>query len=826
MADLLDYQFSNASKKALEIAQSIAGDNSHKQFTTSHLIRALLHKDFDVFSTLLELEKDVYYIEEWTEVRIETLKRYGQLSEKPVASDDTLITIGEADNIRIKLGEELIEPMSLFVSAITPGVAFSYEQLKSFPILPTELINHKIANNEMTSALQGGKQSSASKAKKTDSSNLLKYCTDLNDKAHQNGLEPVVSRDTEIRQIQEILGRRFKPNVLVIGDIGVGKTALVHGFVQKIIQEKTQSDTEEMKVFELDYGSFIAGATYKGEIEDRLKNIIKEIKQFDKGVLFIDEINQYIGKESNISGASSVIVSELSKGELTLIGTSSIENYTKIIERDDSFNRKFEVIKLEEPNNNEAFEMLKAAMPGYEKHHGIKIDNEILQESIKLAHRYLKEKHLPDASIDLLDRTLAAVKYNYKALQTDLPLIQEEFEKTFKTDNQTEEQQEEPRRFADRIKEKIGQIIIAQAGDLKIEPAMDEATIVSTIEEWLKKLEEIRSKEQQQLLLSDLMGLISEKTGIPIGKVQTEEREKLQKMEDSLKKRVVGQDHAIKIISDSVLESRSGLSKPGQPIGSFFFLGPTGTGKTELAKTLAEFMFQDESALIRFDMSEFKEEHSAALLYGAPPGYVGYEEGGLLVNKIRQKPYAIVLFDEIEKAHASVFDIFLQILDEGKLHDRLGKEGDFSNAVILFTSNIGSSHITESFANDIIPKSSDLLEIMSSHFRPEFLGRLTEIVPFAPISKDNVVKIFEIQLKHLLKLLTAQNISLEITDPAKEFLATKGFTPKYGARPIASTIRSDLKRPFSRLIIAGKAKSGSTISVDIENEEINIEVIN
>jgi ATP-dependent Clp protease ATP-binding subunit ClpA len=313
--------------------------------------------------------------------------------------------------------------------------------------------------------------------------------------------------------------------------------------------------------------------------------------------------------------------------------------------------------------------------------------------------------------------------------------------------------------------------------------------------------------------------VFANKTGVPIGKVQTQEKERLLNIESHLKKRVVGQDHGIKSIAEAIRESRSGLSKPGQPIGSFFFLGPTGTGKTELAKTLAEFLFNDETSLIRFDMSEFKEEHSAALLYGAPPGYVGYEEGGLLVNKIRQKPYSIVLFDEIEKAHTSVFDIFLQILDEGKLHDRLGKEGDFSNAVILFTSNIGSSYIVDEFNKGNVPPSNKLAEIMEKHFRPEFLGRLTEIIPFAPISEENVVRIFEIHLKNLYKSLAALGIELNIEQNAKEHLAKSGFTPKYGARPLIGVIRNRLRRPLSRKIISGELANGSKLNLKLGAKE-------
>jgi len=370
------------------------------------------------------------------------------------------------------------------------------------------------------------------------------------------------------------------------------------------------------------------------------------------------------------------------------------------------------------------------------------------------------------------------------------------------------------------MKNRTSHILFARLQDEQDVAKMENVTEVEDyLTSVLGKLKEFAAEERDQLEKADVAAVVSFKTGIPMGKVQTQERERLMNTEAYLKQRVVGQDHAIKSIAEAILESRSGLTKAGQPIGSFFFLGPTGTGKTELAKTLAEFLFQDETSLIRFDMSEFKEEHSAALLYGAPPGYVGYEEGGLLVNKIRQKPYAIVLFDEIEKAHTSVFDIFLQILDEGKLHDRLGKEGDFSNAVILFTSNIGSDFIVDSFGKGEIPVSSELMEIMTRYFRPEFLGRLTEILPFAPISEEIVVKIFNIQLKGLLKLLDTQGVQLEISDKAREKLAKSGFTPKYGARPIVGVIRNQLRRPLSRMIISGKVGKGSVVKLDVNTKD-------
>ncbi|NJM80369.1 MAG: ATP-dependent Clp protease ATP-binding subunit [Flavobacterium sp.] len=355
-----------------------------------------------------------------------------------------------------------------------------------------------------------------------------------------------------------------------------------------------------------------------------------------------------------------------------------------------------------------------------------------------------------------------------------------------------------------------------------LESHEEKITFVNDLLTNLEKLEE----QENKVLASHLSIVVSEITGIPAGKVKSDERERLLDIENTLKKRVIGQDHAVKVVADAIMESRSGLTKPGQPIGSFFFLGPTGTGKTELAKSLADFLFGDENAIIRLDMSEFKEEHSAALLYGAPPGYVGYEEGGLLVNKIRQKPYSIVLFDEIEKAHKSVFDVFLQILDEGKLHDRLGKEGDFSNSVVLFTSNIGSDFIVKSFEKEIVPKSNDLIQLMTGYFRPEFLGRLTEIIPFAPINVKSVSKIFDIHLKkELIQLLEKLEIALEIKDKDKEKIALLGFSPEYGARPIKGTIRNKLKRPLSRMIIANEIVKGNTVTVTLDkNEEVQFTI--
>ncbi|MEI6901435.1 MAG: ATP-dependent Clp protease ATP-binding subunit, partial [Bacteroidota bacterium] len=470
--------------------------------------------------------------------------------------------------------------------------------------------------------------------------------------------------------------------------------------------------------------------------------------------------------------------------------------------------------------------ILRIVIPSYyEKHHGLIAGEEVLKETVRLARRFLKERSLPSAAIDLIDRTMSVVRTARDF--TGMILQGVETELNALTGNG--EESVDPLKIQNILQQltrKINPVILSQLEEeINPEKFPDTASLSEYCRLLLVKLSEIASKEKTQVEINDIAAVVSQKTNIPIGKLQSGEREKLLNAEQYLVQRVIGQNHAIKTITEAILESRSGINKAGRPIGSFFFLGPTGTGKTELAKTLADFLFNDETSMIRFDMSEFKEEHSAALLYGAPPGYVGYEEGGMLVNKIRQRPYAVVLFDEIEKAHASVFDIFLQILDEGKLHDRLGKEGDFTNAVIIFTSNIGSKYIIDAFEKGEIPSSTNLMEIMAKNFRPEFLGRLTEIIPFAPISQNIAIKILEIHLKSLYKTLENKKIHLEIEQVAKERLAVLGFNPQYGARPLIGVIRSYLRRPLSRKIISNEISENANLKLTYKDEQFIWEIM-
>jgi len=807
--------------RAIQIAQAIAKEFHHENFSPAHLLKGLLHNDVGLATYLVTIGKDIHYLRDWADVRIEDYPKFSGAVDEPYGDAEVLKTLEVSDVVRLKLSEDNISPLAVLAAMCRANVGFTKEQLKTFPITENELLEAHINEASLERATSAPAQNGT--PRKTTTKALHKYCVDRTALAQEGKLDPIIGRDREIRMVAEILGRRTKPNVIIAGEPGVGKTALVDGFALDIIAGKVPSYLESALLFELDMGSLIAGASYKGEVEDRLKNIIAEIKQFDKAILFIDEIHILLDSTGGAGGAANLLKPELARGAITLIGATTNEEYRKFIESDEAFNRRFEILRVEEPDEPTAVRMINTLLPFYEEHHDMKVDAQTVPSAVRFAKRYVKDRRLPDAAIDLLDRTMSAIHNMNDTSSTEIEELTQQLNTLKESDKTDEEQVADLQWFYTQMKNKISPILFGRLedDDIEVNKITDKKELTDYLEKITQKLVGFAEGKKESVEPTDIAAVVSHKTGIPLGKIQTKEREKLLNMEDELKKRVIGQDQAIKSVSEAVLESRSGLTKAGQPIGSFFFLGPTGTGKTELAKSIASFLFNDENALLRFDMSEFKEEHSAALLYGAPPGYVGYKEGGLLVNKIRQQPYSVVLFDEIEKAHKSVFDIFLQILDEGKLKDKLDKEGDFSNAIILFTSNIGSQHIVSRHKEGSLPTSNELLEIMSSsgYFRPEFLGRLTEIVPFAPITEENIVKIFEIHYKKLVKTLAEQGITLEATTEAKEKLAKEGFTPEYGARPLQGIIRTRLRKPISRMIVSGQVKKGDVIKVELDEND-------
>lgn len=809
-------------KTAIEIAQSLAKEYHNAHFSSPHLLMALMNRQVGLRKFLDSIGKDSNYINDWAEVRLEEYPKIAQVKEHVTGDEAVQRVFEEADNIRIKLGLDSITPICVLTSMSKPGIGFASDELKSFPVKEREILDLYLKEDTLQHAV--APQSETITQGSGNGGFLLKYCIERTALAKEGRTDPIIGRDKETRMMMEILCRRTKPNVIITGESGVGKTTLVDGFSLDIVNNGVPSQLADSKVFELDLGALIAGASYKGETEDRIRNIVKELKQIEKAILFIDEIHVLLDSKGSLgAGVANLLKPELARGEITVIGATTNDEYRKLIEPDQAFSRRFEVLHVAEPDTEAAVKMLQRLTPKFEVHHKLKIDPDAISASVRLAKRYIKDRHLPDAAIDLMDRTMSAIRLMTQTSGHDLINVKAAFEKTVhgKRELNDTELFNEYKWTYSLLKSRLSPVLIGKLND---ETQPDKFETADEYEKYLSdtiaKLIPLAEHAIERVTKEDIAAIISYKTGIPLGKIQAGEKEKLLNMECYLKRRVVGQDHAVRAVSEAILESRSGLNKKGQPIGSFFFLGPTGTGKTELAKSIAEFLFNDETAMIRFDMSEFKEEHSAALLYGAPPGYVGYEEGGMLVNKIRQKPYSVLLFDEIEKAHPSVFDTFLQILDEGKMHDRLGKEGDFSNSLILFTSNIGSEWIAEQFGKGEMPGSNKLVEIMTRHFRPEFLARLTEIVPFAPINEQSLVRIFDIQLRGLLEALDKQGVQFEISDTAKKMLATNGFTPKYGARQISGVIRNQLRKPISKYIISEQVKKGSKVVIN-RNDDAN-----
>ncbi|MGI4760482.1 MAG: ATP-dependent Clp protease ATP-binding subunit, partial [Janthinobacterium lividum] len=811
--------YSDTLQRSLHIAQAVAHEYRQAHYGAPHLLTALLHNEIGLASWLVAvLDKDIHYLREWAEVRLEDEPKAARPPEQPTPDATVQQALELADLVALQLAREQPDALCALAALLRPGLAFSTEQLKSLPLTQKEILDAAQAERPAPAGVPAAGDAAASPTPARTGGALATYCTDKTAQARAGKLDPIVGRDREIRLVAEILGRRTKPNVLLIGEPGVGKSALVEGFAQQIALGLVPVHLREVTLFELDLGTLVAGASYKGEVEDRIKKVLTELKQYTRAILFIDELHVLLDpKGSAGSGIAQLLKPELARGELTVIGATTNDEYRQYIEKDEAFNRRFDIVRVEEPSVVVAERMLERVLPIYAAHHGIALGEGTVGEAVRLAKRYLKDRQLPDSAIDLVDRTMAAIRMLDEQAVTGLLALQTEFAAlTARQGELGADYLRELRWFLYQVQNQVSQLWLNQFENEQQPDKLETSAELETyLRELLTAVLALADTKKESVEKQDIAAIVSGKTGIPLGKLQSNEREKLLRMDQVLQQRVVGQDGAVRALCAAILESRSGLTKAGQPIGSFFLLGPTGTGKTELAKALADFLFNDEAFLIRFDMSEFKEEHSAALLYGAPPGYVGYEEGGLLVNKIREKPYSVVLFDEIEKAHPSVFDIFLQILDEGKLHDRLGREGDFSNAVILFTSNIGAEQVSQTFAAGATPASADLLETMSRHFRPEFLARLTEIVPFAPISEENVGRIFDIHLRPLLEQLRRQGITLTLSAEARQHLALSGFTPKYGARPITGVIRSQLRRPISRLIISGEARPGTTLALTL-----------
>lgn len=693
----------------------------------------------------------------------------------------------------------------------------------------------------------------ASNNSKENESALTKYTTDLTKIAALKQLDPVIGRDDEIRRVIQILNRRSKNNPVIIGEPGVGKTAVIEGLAQRIISGEVPDSLKNDKILALDLGALLAGASYRGEFEERLKKVLKEIEdKTDDLMLFIDEIHTIMGmgaSEGSVD-AGNLLKPMLARGRIRVIGATTIDEYRKYIEKDKALERRFQPVLVDEPPLDVAISILRGLKNSYEAFHGIKILDEAIVQSVKLSHRYITERYLPDKAIDLIDEAASSLRINIDTMPEEIDnsireKLQLEIERKALSDEGSNDSKiVKLSKKIDALESKIGHLkyqweqekkIIDTMSKVKnnleilntqIEQAKKKGELTKTLEEKLaqmqemeKKLTKLQSDKSKKHLLKeyldgdDISRTVSKWTGIPTTKLAENESEKLLKMEEFMHKRLIGQDKAVKTLANAVRLSRSGLRDGKRPIGSFLFLGPTGVGKTELGKTLAEYLFNDEDALIRIDMSEFMEKQSISRLTGTTAGYVGYEEGGQLTEAVRRKPYSVILFDEIEKAHNDIFNIMLQMFDDGRLSDGQGKLVDFKNTVIIMTSNLGSDILLDETLSDE-EKKEKINQILKSKFKPEFINRIDEIITFSPLSLENLEKIVEIQTSSLRKRVEEQGMTLEITDAAKEFLANEGYEPLYGARPLRRVIRQHIEIPLSMKILANEFKTGDTIIID------------
>lgn len=796
---------------AIKLAQSMARQERQSTYGVPHLVLAMLTESTGLKEILQSMQKDVAYLMDWFDTRKEMYTSSESDSDEICADDELSKVLDEAERSKIKLGSDHIDALCVFTAIFREGVIYSHQQIELLGVSEEDILKYYDALTPAYSFQGEENQILAS----------FPYAENLKTEATIKNGSMVVGRDKEIRTMLECLERSENKAIMIMGDSGIGKTSIINAFVKEICYNKDEM-LQQVSVVGMNTAKLLAGTSSENEISQKTVSLIHKLKQIEQVVLVIDDLQVLL--ENGNAGKSTTLINilnaQIGEGACNLIFTITKDAYRKHIEKQ-SIESKLVVINAEELDYSTLLCALHLHKKEIESHYGLEISEECIPNVIQLSRRYFKERSLPSAAIDLLDRTSAAVRLCNKNARNTIENIRAEFERL--QENREETIQNSDLQLLYRmIFNKIGSVITSKLSDTYTWNDEDKYEVkIHWINKILTELENLSLRTIGTVTAAEIEAIVAECTNIPIGKIQAREKDRLLGIESKLRERVKGQDKAIATLSDAIIESRSGLSDPKKPIGSFFFLGPTGTGKTELTKSLAELLFDNESAMIRFDMSEFKEEHSAALLYGAPPGYVGYEEGGLLVTQIRQKPYSVVLFDEIEKAHSSVYDVFLQMMDEGKIHDKLGREGDFSNSIIIFTSNIGSQWIVDQIQAGHTPTSAKLIEVMAQYFRPEFLGRLTEVVPFSPINENVAKEIFLLHFSRLKKqLLEQKNINLELAEETLQYLSQKGFSPKYGARPIAGVIRTYIKKTVSRLIVSEEIKPGDNIVVNLRNNEL------
>ena len=840
---------------ALSDAQSLAVGHDHPAIEPAHLMQALLDQQGGSIKPLLmQVGFDVNSLRKELTKELDQLPKIQNPTGDVNMSQDLARLLNQADRLAQQKGDQFITSEMVLLAAMD-------DNSKLGKLLLGQGVSKKALENAINN-LRGGEAVNDPNVEESRQA-LDKYTIDLTKRAEEGKLDPVIGRDDEIRRTIQVLQRRTKNNPVLIGEPGVGKTAIAEGLAQRIINGEVPDGLKGKRLLSLDIGALIAGAKFRGEFEERLKALLNELsKQEGQIILFIDELHVMVGagKGEGAMDAGNMLKPALARGELHCVGATTLNEYRQYIEKDAALERRFQKVLVEEPSEEDTIAILRGLKERYEVHHKVAITDGAIIAAAKLSHRYITDRQLPDKAIDLIDeaasrirmeidskpevldrleRRLIQLKVEAQALKKEedeaakkrLEKLQEEIERLEREYSDLEEiwtSEKAEVQGSAQIQQQIEQArqeleVARRSGNLN-RMAELQYGVIPDLERSLQMVDEHSNKTENQLLRSkvteeEIAEVVSKWTGIPVSKMLEGERDKLMKMESLLHERVIGQDEAVVAVSNAVRRSRAGLSDPNRPSGSFMFLGPTGVGKTELCKALAEFLFDTEEAMVRIDMSEFMEKHSVARLIGAPPGYVGYEEGGYLTEAVRRKPYSVILLDEVEKAHPDVFNVLLQVLEDGRLTDSHGRTVDFRNTVIVMTSNLGSAQIQE-LVGDREAQRAAVMDAVSTHFRPEFVNRIDEVVIFEPLARDQIAGIAEIQLSRLRSRLAERDLSLELDKDALEKLIAVGYDPVYGARPLKRAIQRWIENPLAQLILSGQFMPGTTVTASVKDDEI------